>query len=120
MNVLVGVGSPNDSPAAIERTIRRAARVGDKLTVAILSPETATDESLEATVTATLDDHDIAASTRHVEGQPGSELVDIAESEEFDEIVLTGGRTSPMGKITIDKTVEFVVLNAHTTVTLVR
>ncbi|MFQ3477289.1 universal stress protein [Halonotius sp. F2-221B] len=120
MNVLVGVGSPNASPAAIERTIRRAARVSDELTVAICSPETATDESLEATVTATLDDYDIAASTRHVEGQPGSELVDIAETEGFDEIVLAGGQTSPMGKITIDKTVEFVVLNAHTTVTLVR
>jgi len=119
MNVLVGVGSPNDSPAAIERAIRRAAQVGDELTVAILDPETATDE-LEATVTATLDEHDITASTRHVAGQPGSELVDIAESEGFDEIVLAGGQTSPMGKITIDKTVEFVVLNAHTTVTLVR
>ena len=119
MNVLLGVGSPNDSPAAIERAIRRATRVGNELTVAILDPETATDE-LEATVTATLDEHDITASTRYVEGQPGSELVDIAESEGFDEIVLAGGQTSPMGKITIDKTVEFVVLNAHTTVTLVR
>jgi len=120
MNVLVGVGSPNDSSAAIERAIRRAAQVGDELTVAILDPEAATDESLEATVTATLNEHDITASTHHVAGQPGSELVDIAESEGFDEIVLAGGQTSPMGKITIDKTVEFVVLNAHTTVTLVR
>ena len=120
MDVLVGVGSPNDSPAAIERAIRQATRVGDELSVVILDPETATDESLEATVTATLDGHDITASTRHVAGQPGSELVDIAESEGFDEIILAGGQTSPMGKITIDKTVEFVMLNAHTTVTLVR
>jgi nucleotide-binding universal stress UspA family protein len=120
MNVLVGVGSPTDSPAAIERTIQRAARVADELTVAILDPDAATDESLTATVTATLDAHDITATTRHIEGQPGSELVDIAESEGFDEIVLAGGQTSPMGKITIDKMVEFVLLNAHTTVTLVR
>ena len=120
MNVLVGVGSPNDSPAAIERTIQRAARVADELTVAICNPDADTDASLAATVTETLEEHDITAATRHVSGQPGSELVDIAESEGFDEIVLAGGRTSPMGKITIDKTVEFVVLNAHTTVTLVR
>lgn len=120
MNVLVGVGSPNDSPAAIKRAIRRATQVGDELTVAICNPETATDESLEAAVTATLNDHDITASTRHVESQPGSKLVDIAESEGFDEIVLASDQTSPMGKITVDKTVEFVVLNAHTTVTLVR
>ena len=120
MNVLVGVGSPNDSPAAIERTIQRAARVADKLTVAILSPDTADRESLAATVTTALDDHDITASMRHVEGQSGGELVDIAESEGFDEIVIAGGQTSPMGKITIDKMVEFVLLNTHTTVTLVR
>jgi len=38
MNVLVGVGSPNDSPAAIERTIRRAVRIADELTVRHLYP----------------------------------------------------------------------------------
>jgi len=120
MKVLVGVGSPNDSPAAIEQAIRRAAMVADELTVAILSPETATGKSLDATVTAILDEQEITASTHHIEEQPGSGLVDLAEAEGFDEIVLAGGQTSPMGKIRIDNTVEFVLLNAHTTVTLVR
>lgn len=120
MNVLVGVGSPNDSPAAIEQTIQRAAMIADELTVAILSPETADGESLDATVAATLDEQDLTASVRHIEGDPGSGLVDLAEAEAVDEIVLSGGQTSPMGKIRIDNTVEFVLLNAHTTVTLVR
>jgi len=54
MNVLVGVGSPNDSPAAIERTIRRAATVADELTVAICGPDAVADEPPASTVTATL------------------------------------------------------------------
>ena len=120
MNVLVGVGGPNDSPAAIEQAIRRAAMVADELTVAILRPETAGGESLDATVASILDEQEITAATRHIEGQPGSGLVDLAEAEAVDEIVLSGGQTSPMGKIRIDNTVEFVLLNAHTTVTLVR
>ena len=120
MNVLVGVGGSNDSPAAIEQSIRRAAMVADELTVAILRPETASGESLDATVEAILNEQDLTASTTHIENKPGSDLVDLAESEGFDEIVLAAGQTSPMGKIRIDNTVEFVLLNAHTTVTLVR
>lgn len=120
MNVLVGVGSPNDSQAAIEQAIQRAAMVADELTIAILSPETATGESLDETVAAILDEQDLTASTTNIEEQPGSGLVDLAEAEGFDEIILAGGETSPMGKIRIDNTIEFVLLNAHTTVTLVR
>ena len=53
-------------------------------------------------------------------GDPGSELVDIAEQEGFDEIALGGGQTSPMGKINVGSIAEFVLLNARTTVRLMR
>jgi nucleotide-binding universal stress UspA family protein len=46
--------------------------------------------------------------------------VEIAEREAFDEVVLGGGHTSPMGKITIGPIAEFVLLNAKTSVRLVR
>jgi len=65
-------------------------------------------------------DTELSVTIRHLEGQPGSELVALAESESFDEIALGGNTTSPMGKISIDQTAEFVLLNSHITVTLVR
>ncbi|MBS3760043.1 MAG: universal stress protein, partial [Halodesulfurarchaeum sp.] len=57
---------------------------------------------------------------RRVEGHPGSRLVEIAESEAFDRIVLGGGEQSPMGKIRIGSIAEFVLLNSHVSVTLLR
>ena len=76
------------------------------------------------TVTAclreTLDAAGLDAEVRRVEGDPGSRLVEIAEHEGFDQIVIGGGQTSPMGKIKIGQVAEFVLMNADTTVTLVR
>ncbi len=46
--------------------------------------------------------------------------MNIAESEEFDRIVLGGGGRSPLGKIQLGPIVEFVLLNAQTPVTLIR
>ena len=55
-----------------------------------------------------------------VEGDPGAMLVEIADGEGYDQIVLGGGERSPMGKIRVGQVAEFVVLNAETSVTLVR
>ncbi|TQQ79900.1 universal stress protein [Halonotius terrestris] len=121
MDVLVGIGSPDESVAALERTATRAAATGDDVTVAIVGDHAdAAREALEADARAVADDAGIDVSIRHVEGDPGSQLVDIAEAEGFEELVIGGGSESPMGKITIGSTAEFVLLNAHTTVTLVR
>jgi len=121
MDVLVGIGSPDESVAALERSARQAAATGDDVTVAIVGHHTSEDrERLAADAAAVADDAAIEISVRQVEGNPGSQLVDIAEDEGFDELVIGGGSTSPMGKITIGSTAEFVLLNAHTTVTLVR
>jgi nucleotide-binding universal stress UspA family protein len=122
MHVLVGVGAPDDSLTALERAVDRAAAAGDRLTVAVLAADRSPSarEALTDDVEAVLASAAVDATVRHVEGDAGSQLVDIAESESFDEIVIGGGTTSPMGKIKIDATAEFVLLNAHTTVTLVR
>lgn len=122
MHVLVGVGVPDDSLVALERAADRAAAAGDRLTVALFAADRSASarEALRTDVESVLESTGVDATVRHVEGDAGSQLVDIAESEDFDEIVIGGGSTSPMGKIKIDATAEFVLLNAHTTVTLVR
>jgi nucleotide-binding universal stress UspA family protein len=91
-------------------------------TIAIVEDLVAHEErsDVEETTERMLDDADFDAEIRHVEGDPGSQLVEIAETEGYDRIVLGGGQTSPMGKIKIGTTAEFVLLNSHTTVTLVR
>lgn len=122
MKVLCGIGGSDDSFRALERTVERAAVADDDLTVAVVdNPDADADvaEILDRADEA-VDAAGIDAEVRHVEGDPGSQLIDIAEREGFDEIVLGGGHTSPMGKITIGPIAEFVLLNSNTSVTLVR
>ena len=122
MRVLLGIGGADDSLQALERTADRAVEAGDEVTVAILDDGERGVEEIEADVDAALDARGLTAEIRHVESDtdPGSELVAIAESEGFDRIVIGGGTTSPMGKIQLGSTAEFVLLNSHVSVTLVR
>ncbi|MFB6078772.1 MAG: universal stress protein [Halarchaeum sp.] len=100
----------------------RAVEAGDVLTVAVLdNPESERDaETVIEHATDVLEDADLDADVRHLTGDPGSELVHLAESEGFDQVVLGGGERSPMGKIRLGPIAEFVLLNSHVTVTLVR
>lgn len=122
MHVLLGIGGSDDSIRALEQVVERSADVGDDLTVAIVDnprSERSREEIAEC-VDQVLSGAELSAPVRHVEGDPGSELVDIAEREGFDQIALGGGQLSPMGKINVGSIAEFVLLNAHTTVRLVR
>ena len=122
MKVLLGIGGSDDSIRALEQVVERTGRVGDDLTVAIVEnprSQRSRDE-IERRVREVLDEAGIDAPVRHLEGDPGSRLVDIAETEGFDEIALGGGETSPMGKINVGGIAEFVLLNTHTSVRLVR
>ncbi|ELZ32165.1 universal stress protein [Halorubrum sp. E3] len=122
MKVLCGIGGSDDSFRALDRTVDRAAVANDDLTIAVVDNEDSSvspDEVVER-AEAAADEAEIDAEVRRVEGDPGSRLVEIAETEGFEEIVLGGGHTSPMGKITIGPIAEFVLLNAKTSVTLVR
>ncbi|WP_136590867.1 universal stress protein [Salinigranum halophilum] len=122
MKVLLGIGGSDDSLTALEQTIDRAREAGDDLTVGIIDNPAAelSRDALEARVREMLDEAGVDATVRHLEGDPGSALVDLSEDEHFDKIVLGGGETSPMGKIRIGSIAEFVLLNSHVTVSLVR
>ncbi|MFB6236745.1 MAG: universal stress protein [Halopenitus sp.] len=122
MKLLLGIGGTDDSLAALDQTVERAVAAGDDLTVAVLeNPDSPrTPEELVEHVEERLAEAALDASIRRVEGDPGSRLVELAESEDFDGIVLGGGERSPMGKINLGSIAEFVILNATTSVTLVR
>lgn len=122
MKVLLGIGGSDDSLHALHATVERAQRAGDDLTVAVVeNPESdRTTEEVEEQVQTVLDEAGLDAPIRHISGHAGSELVDLAESEGFELIVLGGGQQSPMGKIQIGHIAEFVLLNAQTSVTLIR
>lgn len=120
MHVLLGVGGAEDALLALRETVRRTATTGDALTVAILDELADDAERLEREVADTIAPHDISAGIVHLEGDPGPAITTFAAREGFDRIVLGGGRRSPMGKIALGEVAEFVLLNADTTVTLVR
>ncbi|TMT87566.1 universal stress protein [Haloterrigena sp. H1] len=123
MNVLLGLGGSDESVKTLRRTIDRTQEVGDDLTVVIVAkPESkrSQDETYELTVDHLEDAGLENATVEKLEGDPGSALVDYAEQGEFDELVIGGGTLSPMGKIQLGPITEFVLLNAPTTVKLVR
>lgn len=122
MKVLLGIVSEHGYPEALERTVTRADVAGDDLSITIVDDPAAVSNpaAIEDEIDQMLADVDVDVDVRRVEGNPGSRLVEIAEIEGFDRIVLAGGQTSPMGKIKIGSTAEFVLLNSHTSVTLVR
>lgn len=122
MKVLLGVGGSDDSLRALEETVERARVAGDDLTVAIVeNPRSERSaEEVRERVGALLEEAGLDADVRRVEGDPGSRIVEIAEEEGFDQIALGGGETSPMGKINLGSIAQFVLLNSHVTVKLVR
>ncbi|MEE6210908.1 universal stress protein [Salarchaeum sp. III] len=122
MKVLLGIGGSEDSLDALSKTAERAREAGDDLTVAIVeNPESdRTPDEIEDAVELVLDEYDIDATVRHVSGDPGSQLGTMAEAEDFDQLALGGGERSPMGKLRLGHIAEFVLLNAHVSVTLVR
>ncbi|MDG5819064.1 universal stress protein [Natronococcus sp. A-GB7] len=122
MNVLLGLAGSDESIKALRRTIERTDDVGDDLTVAVLEKGD-TDRSQEEMYRQAeklLSEADLDAELERLEGDPGASLVDYAEQGEFDQLVIGGGTVSPMGKIQLGSITEFVLLNAPTTVKLVR
>jgi nucleotide-binding universal stress UspA family protein len=123
MNVLLGLGGSDESVKTLRRTIERTREVGDDLTIVIVDkPESkrSQDEMYQQTLDR-LEEADITdVEVETLEGDPGSALVNYAEQGEFDQLVIGGGTLSPMGKIQLGPIAEFVLLNAPTTVKLVR
>jgi nucleotide-binding universal stress UspA family protein len=120
MRVLLGIVDGATAEAALAQTLERAREAGDRLTVVVLEEACEDPDAVAGTVRDRLAETSLDASVRRVGGDPGSELVRLAESGEFDEVALSGGETSPMGKINIGSVAEFVLLNSHVTVKLIR
>ena len=122
MKTLLGIGGSEDSLHALVEAVDRARQAGDELTIAILeNPDASlTTTEIRDRVSETLDAAGFEADVRTLSGHPGSQLLELAEDESFDRIVLGGGETSPLGKVQLGSIAEFVLLNARTTVTLIR
>lgn len=122
MDVLVGVGGTPASWKALEETAVRAREAGDDLTIAIFElEEVAADrETVENRARELVEAAGLSAEYRHLSGDPGGALVELADSEGFDRLVLGGSSRSNLGKIRLNTITEFVVLNSETPVTLVR
>lgn len=119
MRLMVGVDGSERAMAGLEEVVARARTAGDEVTVAVYGPEDSLAEA-EAAVRDRLDGLEFDAAVETIADDPGSRLVELAETGGYDRIVLSGGQTSPLGKIQFDSVIEFVLLNAHTTVTLIR
>ena len=122
MKKVLGIGGSEDSMLALRHTLERAEKTGDEIVVAIVeNPDTSrgTEEVIEH-VREKVEAHEADAEVVSLEGHPGSALVEYAESGDADEIVLGGGERSAMGKIQMGHIAEFVLLNSHVSVKLVR
>jgi nucleotide-binding universal stress UspA family protein len=122
MKTLLGIGGSEDSLYALGKAIERAKEAGDDLTIAIVENDDAslTQSEIHDRVTEALKDAEFEAEIETLSGHPGSQLLELAERGSFDRIVLGGGETSPLGKVQLGSISEFVLLNARTTVTLIR
>ncbi|ELY65388.1 universal stress protein [Natronococcus jeotgali] len=122
MNVLLGLAGSDESITALRRTIDRTSEIGDDLTVAVLEKADTerSQEEMYRQAEKLLSEAEVDAELERLQGDPGASLVDYAEQGEFDQLVIGGGTISPMGKIQLGSLTEFVLLNAPTTVKLVR
>jgi nucleotide-binding universal stress UspA family protein len=119
VHVLFGLGPGQSAPDAFDSAVERAAEAGDELTVAVFG-DPGDRGRLAALAHERLAGTGLDATVRELDEDPAGRLVELAETEGFDRVVLPGGERSPLGKIQLDSVTEFVVLNATTTVTLIR
>lgn len=122
MKVLLGVSGVDPVEEVVDQAVTRARVAADEVTVAVLddpnadAPVTAVEQAVHDALDAVGFDAEVLVR----DGHPGSELVELADGEGFDRLVIAGGTRSPLGKIHLGNTAEFVLLNASTTVTLLR
>jgi len=124
MRVIVGVDGTALGMETLETALEEIPTT--ELTVAVYGGNGGAVESTEQRVRERLRTAGVEARVERLDSGNGSgnvvggELVERAERADIDRIVLPGGTRSPLGKIRFDDTAEFVLLNAGTSVTLVR
>lgn len=122
MEILLGIGGSEDEFVALSKLLSGESIQWDVLTIAILKSEhtTPSTRAIEERVTEMLETTDRSVTIKQLPGDPGSQLIELAETEGYDAIAIGGGERSPLGKLTLNQTAEFVVLNSTITVMLVR
>ncbi len=122
MRVLVGIEGSDESAIVLENAVSRAREAGDDLTIAIFAkPDTDQDlDAIETDVRETIDASEVSAAIERLENDPASELVAMAERGGYDQLVIGGGRDTPLGKRYLGRISEFVLLNADITVRVER
>lgn len=122
MRVLVGVEGSEESETVLRHALQRATEAGDELTVAVFAKESAGQDvdDVRSAVERELATADLEAEITHLEGDPASALVELAESEGYDQLVIGGGRETPLGKRYLGRITEYVLLNADVPVRLER
>lgn len=122
MKVLLGISGVDPVAEVVAQAVARAREAGDEVTVAVLDDPNsdAPVTTVEQAVRDALEEAGFDAEVLVRDGHPGSELVELADGSGFDRLVISGGKRSPLGKIQIGDTAEFVLLNTSTTVTLLR
>lgn len=132
MHFLLGIDGSEGAFLALDRTIERVLETGDDLTVAILEssepgqsvaePSVAEPSvaEVESRIAERLAESTVDAEVVTLSGHPGGRLVEFAERQGHDHIVIGGEETSPLGKVKIGPLAEFVLLNAEVSVTILR
>lgn len=122
MEILLGISGEDDEFLALSKLLSEETINWDSLTIAILDSDnnTTTTETITTRVNELLETTNRPVTTTQLPGDPGSQLVEHAETNDFDAIAIGGGERSPLGKLTLNQTAEFVVLNSKITVLLVR
>lgn len=121
MHVLVGVEGSEESEAALDNVVERAKEAGDEVTVAVFVVDDQRLEDVEGVVRDRMEGTGLEWHVERIEDDhPASSLVERAESGPFDQLAIGGGQLSPMGKIELGPTTEFVLLNARLPVRLER
>lgn len=121
MKVLLGFTGSEECQLALENTLDRAATAGDTVTVAAFASGERTVDDIEQAARSTLEKWDLQTELVVLDAEhPASRLVKMAETGEYDQLVIGGGEQSPMGKIELGSITEYVLLNAQLTVRLER
>ena len=130
MKILVGFDSSNTAKAALEAAIVHGKALGADIVV-VGSMTEGTDSDLKDIQTA---ESDLKAAKALVEEaglscdthllirgmSPGEDLVNYAEEQGVDLIVVGIRRRSKVGKLLMGSTAQFVILNAHCPVLTVK
>ncbi len=119
MRKLFGIHKDKKGLKSLEEELDRVREIGDSLTVAVL-PSDAEPDGWREELQELIDSYELEVEIEEITDHPGGNLVELSEQGGYDEIILSGMGRSPMDKIRIDDTAEFVLLNSRVNVKIIR